>query len=348
MMADEDRTSGSTQVDTSFSAPKDDREMPDPPPVHPFILEVLRGLGQVVFCNSTLTGTLVVAGLFFADPKLAGLALTGCASATATARLVGADAGATTAGLMGYNGALAGCAFSVFLLGIPLEWKALATVVGGIVSTLITVMLGRLIAPAPQFTWAFNITVLAALAYYRPFQGEAGATTPRLRLNMLEVYDWVCGCLKGVSQIFVSNNEVTGLLILLGIFTYSPFAAAATLSGSAIGAVTAYVVGADAEEVEEGIWGFNPALTALAVSVFFVPLGLPYAVLAVGGAAAAAVSFIGFKATVFGAIQAPCLTLPFCAVASCCYLLGGRVPGLVRARVPHSPEANLQAYHRLP
>jgi len=160
----------------------------------------------------------------------------------------------------------------------------------------------------------------------------------------LDWSDWIAGFLNGISQIFVVSNPISGILILLGIALYSPWAAAAALFGSVLGAGAAFVYGADAEEVQDGIWGFNPALTALAVSIFFVPLGRPFQALVCGGALATVAAFIGLKAAVWSTFQSPCMTLPFCAVASGCFLLGGRVPGLVRARAPHSPEVNMQAY----
>ncbi|CAK0903718.1 unnamed protein product [Prorocentrum cordatum] len=79
---------------------------PGPPPVHPFILEVGRGFGQVAFCPGLPSAALIFAGLCVGDPKVAVLAALGCTSATAAARLVSADAAATTAGLYGYNGVL--------------------------------------------------------------------------------------------------------------------------------------------------------------------------------------------------------------------------------------------------
>lgn len=300
-------------------------------------------MGQVVFCNSLLSGVCISAGLLIGDFTLGSLALAGCASATATARVLSMDKGAISAGLMGYNGALVGCAFSVFLMQTPLGLKALATVLGGAATALLAAQLGKFTAPVPQWTWAFNFTALAVLACLRPF-ANSGSSNPPMSFLALDWDDWVAGCLNGVSQIFVVNNPISGMLILLGIALYSPLAAAATLLGSVIGLGAAFLYGADAEEVQDGIWGFNPALTALAVSIFFVPLGRPFQALVCGGALATVAAFVALKAAVWGAFQSPCMTLPFCAVASGCFLLGGRVPGLVRARAPHSPEANLQAY----
>ena len=92
-----------------------------------------------------------------------------------------------------------------------------------------------------------------------------------------------------------------------------------------------------------GLWSFNPALTALAVSVFYVP-STSSVILATSGAAATTVLFGGAKVAMGGAFGVPALTLPVCAVASVCYLLhrdAGGVRSLVLAASPHSPERNV-------
>lgn len=307
----------------------------------PFLDECLRGVGQVVFCNSATSGALIAGALCLGDPWLASLAAVGTMSATATARLAGLDEAATKAGLFGYNGALVGCAFSVFL-GAQAEPTLVATVLGGAASALVASKLGPMTAPVPQWTLAFNAVTLAALAYVRPLADVATVATPAAALAASSV-NLPSAVLTGVSQIFVVNSPAAGALMLAGIAAYSPGAALATMVGSFVGVLTAIAWGADGQEVEDGLWGFNPALTALSVSIFFVPTGAPYLALACGGAAATAVLTVGMKAVVAGTIASPCLTLPFCAVASGCFLLAGRAPGLVRAAAPHSPEVNLRS-----
>lgn len=315
------------------------------PELPPLVDHVLRGMGQVVFCNSAASGALITAGLFYGDPWLGTLAVTGCASATLAAGVAEAPAANIAAGLLGYNGALVGCAFSVFLAmsGWAPGPVLMATVAGGAASALVAMQIGRFMTVVPQWTLAFNITALSVLAYVQPFS-DAAPPSEILATSAMAGADWISSMLVGVSQIFVVNNPIAGALVLAGIAAYSPAAAAATFVGSLIGVVAAVAVGADMAEVKDGLWGFNPALTALAVSIFFVPLGSAYAALAVGGAFATAILTIGMKAAVGGAIASPSLTLPFCAAASACFLAGGRAPGLVRAASPHSPEQNLRAF----
>ena len=120
----------------------------------------------------------------------------------------------------------------------------------------------------------------------------------------------------GVSQIFVVDNVVSGNVIALGLLVQQPSWAFHAVGGSAVGALTGLMMGAPLDEILHGLWGFNSALTALSVAVFYEPSRQTY-VLAGAGAAATAVVFGGLK-TALGACAVPALTLPFCAVATGC------------------------------
>jgi len=300
-------------------------------------------MGQVIFANSTFAGSMVSLGLFAEDPGIAALAVIGCASATATARFVGADAAAVSAGLTGYNGALIGCALAAFLAA-PFGLQALASVVGGAATSLLATKLGTRLSPMPQWTWAFNIIALSVLVIARPLKPVGETMGMKWTTAALDYGDWVSAALNGISQIFVVNNSTTGLLILAGVGFYSLSAAAFMLLGSVVGILYGIAIGADAEELADGLWGYNPALTALSISAFFVPLGLPFYILAAAGTLASAVLTSLLRDNMGNYLRAPCLTVPFCTAASACYLLGGRIPGLILARTPHSAHMNLWAY----
>ena len=242
------------------TAPADDDDRVRLPP---FADECLRGVGQVVFCNSPASGAMILGALAVGDPWLAVNAAVGAASATAAARGAGLDAGATSAGLFGYNGCLVGCAFSVFL-GAPPVTTLAATVVGGGASAIVAAALKPAMGSVPQWTLAFNFTTLSALAYVRPLDGAAAIPADAGALEL------ALSPLVGVSQIFVVNSPWAGAMMLAAIGHYSKGCAAHTLAGSCVGVAAAAAVGAPAGEIAMGLWGFNPALTSLAVSVFFV------------------------------------------------------------------------------
>jgi urea transporter len=144
--------------------------------------------------------------------------------------------------------------------------------------------------------------------------------------------------LTGISQIFVVESALSGSVIVLGIANYSQGLAAHAVAGSAIGTVVGAILGADSSEIAVGLWGFNSALTSMAVGTFFVH-SVPTMALSAGGAAATAAVFGAMK-TMFGVYGSPCLTLPFCVTMSACYVLHKQIPSLVLAKNPHSPEKN--------
>ena len=321
---------------TSLSDKADEQLSPKLPS---FVNETLTGVGQVIFLGSPSAGAVTLAALTYGDPWLGTLAALGTVTATASAHACRLDPGAISAGLMGYNGCLVGCAFSVFL-GLP-AWSpaaAAAAVMGAAVSAPVVAALKAACGNVPQFTLAFNICTLSALFAVRPLAGAAPAD-PATAISAME---WICSPLVGISQIFVVNDAISGALILGAIGMYSPMCAAHTLLGSCIGVGTGLALGAPAAELGMGLWGFNPALTALSVSVFFVP-GMPSYALATGGAAATAALFGGAKVAMGTALGVPALTLPFCAVAAGCHLLhqsSAASTGLLMAANPHSPEKN--------
>jgi urea transporter len=308
----------------------------------------LRGVGQVVFCNSSTSGLVILGGLAVGDPYVAALAALGTVSATTAATVGGLDKDALHNGLWGYNGCLVGCAAAIFVSPLPESLQSpllitaatsglLTTVAGGAASSFVAASLKPAMGTVPQWTLAFNFVTLTMLLHMQPFAGNVPEIpTPVTSLHMLDIA--MNAPLKGISQIFVVESSLTGAALVGGIALYSPGLAAHLVMGSSIGAISGICMGADAGEIASGLWGFNSALTSIGVGVFFCPSLATYS-LSAGGAATTAALFGAMKA-VFAGWDAPCLTLPFCISMSGCYLLRDAIPGLVLASDPHSPEKN--------
>jgi urea transporter len=295
------------------------------------------GVGQVIFLNSHVSGGVIMGGLALADPFLATLATLGTVTATATAKGVGLNSGALNDGLWGYNGCLVGCAAAVFVPGSTMAATTF-TVLGAAATPLVAASLNETVTTIPQWTFAFNIVTLSSLLRSRPLLPMSPSETTTVA-TYYSFGDYILAPLTGISQIFVVESALSGAVILGGISIYSQGLAAHALAGSAIGTLAGAFLAADSSEIAMGLWGFNSALTSMAVGTFFVH-GTPAMMLSAGGAAATAVLFGAMK-TVFGAYGAPCLTLPFCFTMSACYVLHKQIPGLVLAKSPHSPEKNV-------
>jgi urea transporter len=140
--------------------------------------------------------------------------------------------------------------------------------------------------------------------------------------------------------------------ILLGTAVYSPALAAYAIVGSAVGTATGYLaMNAPSTELVSGLWGYNSALTAMGIGVFFqnttttttaAPQSSQYYLLLIGSSSATAVVFGACKYVFGDVLLTPCLTLPFCITMSATWYLGRSktINGLELAQNPHSPEKN--------
>lgn len=70
-----------------------------------------------------------------------------------------------------------------------------------------------------------------------------------------------CIFILGVGQVYLANDIVAGVLVLVGIMFCSRISALAAFFGSAIGAGVAALVGCNRDAIEGGMYGFNPSLT---------------------------------------------------------------------------------------
>ncbi len=322
---------------SSSKGTKDD-EPPSPSTVlaSAFIDTNSRSIGQVIFLNSSKSGQAILLSLAIGDPTLSVFAALGAATANASAQLCGLEANSLENGLWGYNGALIGCAASAFGPSFfPLA--VTSTLVGAAATPLLAASLKKTLS-IPQWTWSFNAIALTSLLQSRPLIQNT-VTVENAIENTTGIVDLALSPIVGISQIFVVESYLTGAGIIGAIGMYSPKLALHALGGSVIGSIIGIFSGADVSNVAMGLWGYNSALTSMAVGTFFVNSREAIALSAFGAASSAAL--FGAMQPVFGMHGVPCLTLPFCTVASVCFLLEGQVPGLALAKDPHSPEKNV-------
>lgn len=77
--------------------------------------------------------------------------------------------------------------------------------------------------------------------------------------------------LRGVGQVMFQNNWFSGLLFLGGIFYNSWLFGLAAIAGTVISTVSAQILKYSKEDIKNGLYGFNGALTGIAIMVFFEP-----------------------------------------------------------------------------
>ncbi len=74
--------------------------------------------------------------------------------------------------------------------------------------------------------------------------------------------------LRGIGQVLLQNNSYSGLLFFIGIFYNSTLFGVAVLVGTVVSTLTAIIFGMDPSKVRSGLFGFNGALVAIALSYF--------------------------------------------------------------------------------
>jgi urea transporter len=86
---------------------------------------------------------------------------------------------------------------------------------------------------------------------------------------------WFHGITMGIAEIFFQDNWITGILILIGIAVNTRIGALMALMGSTLAVAGAVFYGAHDEAIRDGLFGYNAALTAMALGGMFYVLTLP-------------------------------------------------------------------------
>ena len=241
------------------------------------VLVVFRGIGQVMFQESALTGALFVLGIALSIPVLAAGIVVGAAIGTAVAWFAKFDKGEVLAGIHGFNPALVGIGTLFFFE--PGVGSISLLVVGSVLATFLT-RLVRTHVPFPTYTAPF-IVVTWGVFFLGPVIGAVpiGGDYPTLVPNP-PFGAFVEAVAHGVGQVMFQASIWTGVLFVVGIAVNDRPHAIWVVVGSVVGMLVAnYHVAAgmqaidpekliprsQADTVTLGLFGYNPTLVAVAL-----------------------------------------------------------------------------------
>ena len=213
---------------------------------------LLNGFSQVLLLRNPLCGLCCLLAILLTAPNLVGGALLGALAGLLTAQARGYDRADRQAGLYSYNGVLIG-----ILISAVLPWSVILPpliIAAGGLSSIITHQWrkrgGKLLI---AYTAPFVLLGWAVLLIASPSPSGFVEADPLYALA------------RGVGQIFLLDQPLAGLLIVIGIFIANPYAAMWAVIGSAIGGGVALFAD-QAQAAWLGLYGFNAALAALAFS----------------------------------------------------------------------------------
>lgn len=291
-----------------------------------YIAGTLKGAGQVMFQGSAWTGLLIMIGIFWGSygpdgenmPLVAWGALTGLVVSTLAGYLFESKTDGDQ-GLWGFNGILVGCAVFTFLGNTVWAWVAL--VLGAALTVVARRGLNNVFAPFNTTSYTFPFIVIswfillsARMMGQLPPVGESIAALPTSVPAEAFSYsfgDLVVYWLKGIAQVFLVNSWVTGIIFIVALALCSRWAAAWAMIASAVSLAVAIAFNANHSDIVNGLFGFSPVLTGIAIGCTFYKPSVKSFFYAL-----AAVVFTVFVQAGLDAFLAPVgiatLTAPFC------------------------------------
>lgn len=235
-----------------------------------FCRSLLRGAGQVMFMDNVNTGTLFLAGIIigswmYGTVIVAVGAMVGLIASTIPAYLLRKGEEDADQGLCGYNGVLIGCALPTFFGSTPFMWASL--IILSAISPWLRELMNKYLKNFGINALTFPFILLTWLSFC--FALPPVTTVSAEPIQDLTVSNLAEALMNGVSQVFLINSYVCGALFLLGLLIADWRAAVWCTFGSAAGMAMAFAFQQDPTAITNGLYGFNPALTAIALGTVF-------------------------------------------------------------------------------
>ncbi|XP_034458982.1 urea transporter 2-like isoform X3 [Hippoglossus hippoglossus] len=278
---------------------------------------ILRGMAQVMFVNNPLSGLLITAGLFLQNPWWALNSLLGTLVSTVSAIFLGQSS--------------------------PVVSSALSTVASK--------------WDLPIFTLPFNILVclhVAATGANHPYFPQVDIQPhnhqhPRNdSTESLNIFQLFLSVPVGVGQVYGCDSPWTGGVILLGLLLSSPTICLHAMVGSAAGVLTGLALAAPLWDIYSGLWGYNSALSCIAVGGVFYVITWQTHLLAVICALFSAY-MTSATSRLMSVLALPACTWPFCLSTLIFLLVSSEIPAICRLplSVVSYPEESLRNRRRL-
>ena len=291
----------------------------------------LRGIGQVAFVNSAVTGAFILTGCALSNPLAALLGVISSFMGTSIGFMLPKERQAATNGLHGYNGYLVGMGMGYFNAGLkrnPYDWYYFGALILPLLFTSLlcwmTHMALRKTISTPPFTFAYNIALSCWLAltvdldttsdYHPSFSKEAGHTP--IEYGQISLDWFLRSSAAGVGQVFFSPELTSSLIIIAGLTIGSPIAAALGFFGSMVGTSVAIFLHANQSTANVGVYGLSAVLAAISLGGFHFVLSFASVALAFFASVFSVAATFVFTGLLVHSVDGPAMTFPFCAVAT--------------------------------
>ena len=235
---------------------------------------VLKNISQVLLLNNAWTGLLILLGLFIGSWKVGVMALIASVIALLLAKRTNYSEEEINTGLSGFNPVLTAIALTLFL--VPQRYSLIIILVAIIITMPIGSAFREFFKPfgVPMLTMPY--VFVSWLILLMSFQFKFVNADVNILPNAIQEIQFsghhiqfINAFLSGFSEIFLLKSVLAGTLILIGIFIASRKAGVYAIVANLIGFLAVIVLGANHDQINEGLYGYNVILTVLALGIAF-------------------------------------------------------------------------------
>ncbi|KAK5578067.1 hypothetical protein RB653_003019 [Dictyostelium firmibasis] len=227
---------------------------------------IFRGIGEIMLASNGYTGLFFLVGLYYENSIMATVALSCTIISTLTAVIFKFNKDNIMEGLYGFNSSLIGCAM-VFYLELNI-YVVIGFIIGSIVSTLIMEFFLRNNLPAYTFPFIFTTWILL---WILRIPGITEPKAPSDTIDYKVLIDYAMPA-HSFGQVLFLGDCISGLLVLIGVYIWSPIAALYGIISTIISAgISNYFIDVNGsavsiDRIHAGLYGFNAVLCGIAQS----------------------------------------------------------------------------------
>lgn len=235
---------------------------------------ILKNIAQVLLLDNAWTGLFILLGLFVGNWKVGIMALAASVIALLLAKRTNYSQEEINTGLAGFNPVLTAIALTLFL--VP-EWYSILI---AFIAIMITMPIGSAFreffkpfgVPMLTMPYVFVSWIILLMSFQFKFVNAdvniLPDTVQEIQFSGHSIH-FINAFLSGFSEIFLLKSIMAGLLILIGIFIASRKAGLFAIVANLIGFTAVLVLGANHDQINDGLFGYNVILTVLALGVAF-------------------------------------------------------------------------------
>lgn len=219
----------------------------------------LKGIGQIMLQNNSLTGLCFLAGICWGSFIMGLAAVIAVCTGTFTAMLLKYPQDKINDGIYGFSAALVGVGLTCFFQPGPLIW--IAIMIGSVLAAVIQHMC--LVKKIPAFTFPFILVtwLFLSISHYFPALIQHQPTS-----LVTDGGNYLTLFTHSVAQVIFQDHCWPGIFFIIGIAVNRPLAALYAMAGIALSALIAFLLKEPANDIYNGLLSYNAVLCAITFS----------------------------------------------------------------------------------